>query len=76
MPLTDQRLGEIAVLAWKHRLVKDGTEIVPSEQARNVKNYAKSLGITVAEAAEFYSLGLDYLYGEANAVLQGLKEKE
>jgi hypothetical protein len=75
MPLSKERLGEIAILNWKHKLRKDGIEINPSEIKREVKNWSDSTKIPLAEAAEFWELGLDHLYEESKKVLAELKQK-
>lgn len=71
--MSKERFGEIAILAWKRRLFKDGIEINPSEMKREVKNYADSLGISMAEVAEFYQQGLDFTYQECKKVLESLQ---
>lgn len=74
MALIKERLGEIAVLAWHYRLRKDGFQLNPSEIKRDIKNWSDSTGVPIAEAAEFWEIGLDYLSGKSKKVLAELKE--
>jgi hypothetical protein len=53
MALSEARKGEIALLALKHKLRKDGIRLTKDVQ-RDIGNGAKDIGIPYQEALEFY----------------------
>ncbi|MBP9701738.1 MAG: hypothetical protein KBD47_01995 [Candidatus Pacebacteria bacterium] len=55
MPLSQERIGQIAKMILQVKLESDGGICLqPKEIAREISNHAKKLGINQAEAAEFY----------------------
>ena len=72
MALSEKRAGEIAILAWKSKILKGGFEIKPKEIRRQAQDLARELNITVPEAAEFLHGAMSYAYDEAVCVLRSM----
>ena len=53
MVLTQDRIGQIALLALQKRMEENGISLNPKELKRGIHNEAKELGIPAPELAEF-----------------------
>ena len=75
MALSEERLGQIAVMVLKHKLLKDGAHVTPKGAKQEAIDGAKGLGIPVAEVAEFLKIGLEYVFAETAKTLDELAKK-
>jgi len=75
MALSEERLGQIAVMVLKHKLLKDGIHVNPKGVKQEAIDMAKTLGIPVVEATEFLKIGLEYLFAETAKPLDELAKR-
>lgn len=73
MPLSSERVGDIALLALQHKMETEGMiTLNPKEIKRQIHNLAKILGIPPHELAEFakliYKVAFDKTMAELNSM--------
>jgi hypothetical protein len=77
MALSQEKIGQIAMRYLQKTLEKEGgIRLNPKEIKREIANEAKSLGITVSEAAEFAKIVLKTAYDKTVAELDSVIEKK
>ncbi len=72
MALTQERIGQIAMLAIKKKANDDGIRLNPNNIKRDINNEAKKLGITAFEMAEFAKVVIKQAYDETIAELDSI----
>lgn len=73
MAITQERLGEIALLIIKRqKLEKEGVTMKPKEIKREVHNAAKRFGVKPQEVAELFKLVLDEAYEKTLTELEAI----
>ncbi|MEI6190732.1 MAG: hypothetical protein WCP24_00005 [bacterium] len=75
MALSEERLGQIAVMVLKHKLLKDGIHVSPKGVKQEAIDAAKAFGIPVAEVTEFLKIGLEYVFAETAKTLDELAKR-
>ncbi len=77
MPLTEKRIGELAMFALQENLENDGKlKLMPSQVKGGIKNIAKKTKISEREAAEFMKLLLENSYVRTIAELDKIINSE
>jgi hypothetical protein len=74
MALSQQRIGEIAMIVLEHKLRNDGgVRLNPKEIKRQLSNNCKQFGITLEEGAEFAGIFIKKAYDQTMAELESIK---
>ena len=69
MVLTQERIGQIAMMALQRKMTQDGIRLNPKEIRREVANEAKNLGIPASELAEFLKIVIKDAFDKTMAEL-------
>lgn len=72
MAISQERLGQLALIALKGKMRRDGIHLNPKDIKREITNEAKNLGVPVSEAAEFALFLIKYIYEDTTAELERL----
>ena len=73
MALSEERVGQIAMLALQSKMEKDGVTLNPKEIKREITNQAKNLGIPASELAEFAKIAIKSAFDKTMAELDSIK---
>lgn len=73
MALTQERIGQIAMLALQKKMSQDGIRLNSKEIKREITNEAKSLGIPAPELAEFAKILIKGAFDKTMAELDTIK---
>jgi hypothetical protein len=74
MPLSKERIGEIAMLVLQNKLEQDnGVRLNPKEVKREIMNSSKKFGITPQEGAEFVGIIIESAYRKTMAEIDAMK---
>ncbi len=77
MPLSKERVGEIAMMVLQDKLENNGSICLnPKEVKRDIINISKKLGITPQEGAEFAGIIFNTAYDKTMVELNSLKNKD
>lgn len=75
MALSQERIGQIAMLALVAKFGEEGLMLRPKEVKRQISNTAKKLGITPAEFAEFCKIVYEELYTKTMEEFEKITEQ-
>ncbi len=73
MPLSKERIGEIALVVLQHKMEQDGIRLNPKEIKREIVNGSKKLGVPVHESAEFAQIMIKAAFDKTMAELDTIK---
>ncbi len=76
MALSEERLGEIAVITLMEKYRENGILLTPRRVKRDMHNLAKKLNITVVEAAECAKIVYKTLYDESVLEIESIITKQ
>ena len=73
MSLTQERIGEIALLVLKKKMRQDGFRLSSDNITQKTTNEANNLGIPAEEFAEFTKIILREMYEDTISQLENVK---
>jgi hypothetical protein len=73
MALTDERIGQLAMVALMDKIQKDGgLRLNPREIKRDIHNSAKQMGISTSEMAQFALIMIKTNYDKTVAEIESM----
>lgn len=73
MALTEERAGQIAMIALQMKMEEGGIRLIPKEIKRDMINEAKKLGISAPELAQFVKIAITKAFNKTIAELDSIK---